>query len=196
MSIRNSSDSKLGDLGDCGHIAEQLRPLAVSIESLTPDPANARSHDDRNIDAIKKSLKRFGQRSPIVVQKSGMVVRAGNGRLEAAKQLGWKSIAAVVVDDDNLDAISFAIADNRTAELASWDNSTLTTLLNSLPKESLIDTGFSQSDLDNLLSVVASAPAETDLEFEDAAPERTDNVCPKCGFDLGAAGMTDEDIDT
>ncbi len=84
------------------HIAEPVRHLAVSIETLTLDPANARKHDQRNLDAIAGSLKRFGQRFPIVVQRQGMVVRAGNGRLIAAKAMGWTHIAALVVDESEV----------------------------------------------------------------------------------------------
>lgn len=77
------------------YINESLWPLVVPIASLKPDPSNARKHGDRNLETIAASLNRFGQRSPIVVQREGMVVRDGNGRLAAAKSLGWQSIAAV-----------------------------------------------------------------------------------------------------
>ena len=79
-------------------ILPELRALAVPVGELVPDAANARVHDVRNLEAIKDSLRRFGQRAPIVVQREGMIVRAGNGRLAAAKALGWGEIAAVVVD--------------------------------------------------------------------------------------------------
>ena len=49
------------------------------------------------------------------------IVRAGNGQMMAAKRLGWTHIAAVIVEENDKDAIAFAIRDNRTAELAEWD---------------------------------------------------------------------------
>lgn len=110
------------DAGKGWHGPDALRSLLVPIESLSPDPSNARKHGERNIDAIVASLHRFGQRFPVVVQKQGMIVRAGNGRIEAMKRLGWKNVAAVVVDESSVDATAFAIADNRTAELAQWDD--------------------------------------------------------------------------
>jgi ParB-like chromosome segregation protein Spo0J len=113
-------------------IAEPLRALAVAVDDLHPDPSNARKHGPRNLDAIKGSLAAFGQRKPIVVQREGMIVRAGNGTLEAAKALGWEQIAAVVIDEDSAHAVQFAIADNRTAELAEWDDETLATLLDGM----------------------------------------------------------------
>lgn len=96
------------------------------IEKLRFDPNNARKHDARNLDAIGKSLARFGQRKPIVVVGDGTIV-AGNGTVEAAKQLGWNEISIVRVpwrwSPEEIKA--YALADNRTAELAEWDASIL-----------------------------------------------------------------------
>lgn len=92
----------------------------VDIDSVVLDPANARKHPERNIEAIKGSLARFGQQRPIVVDAAG-VVRAGNGTLTAARLLGWKTILIVRTALDGGEAAAFAIADNRTAELAEWD---------------------------------------------------------------------------
>src|SRR5262245_39514747 len=137
------------------HIAEALRPLAIPIASINFDPDNARLHSDENIDAIMKSLKEFGQDQPLVVQKQGMIVRKGNGRLQAALKLGWEWIAAFVVDENDVRAVARAIADNRTSELASWDEEKLAALLKSIKEAEDIDlevTGFSQTDIDQLLS--------------------------------------------
>jgi len=91
----------------------------ISIDKLSSDPANARKHDEKNIAAIVGSLRRFGQQKPIVVDSSG-VVRAGNGTLEAARQLGWTEIDCVETKLKGSDAIAYAIADNRTSELAEF----------------------------------------------------------------------------
>ena len=94
----------------------------IKITNLVPDPNNARTHDDTNLKAIEGSLKEFGQRKPIVITKDN-IIAAGNGTVEAAKRLGWTDIQAVRVpadwDEDRIKA--FALADNRTAELASWN---------------------------------------------------------------------------
>jgi len=101
----------------------------VTIESLTLDPNNARKHSKRNLDAIKESLSKFGQRKPIVVHNG--VVIAGNGTLEAAKTLGWKEIGVSVCPDDwdSDTAKAYALADNRSSELAEWDEKILSTQL-------------------------------------------------------------------
>lgn len=138
-------------------IHESLRPLAIPIDQLHFDPANARKHDQRNLDAIAGSLAKFGQRKPIVVQRQGMIVRAGNGSLAAARSLGWTKIAAVVVDEDDVAATAFAIADNRTAELASWDEDVLGDLLASLRDDPDFDhllTGFTDAEIARLEGAV------------------------------------------
>jgi DNA modification methylase len=97
-----------------------LEGLARPVHDLREDPANARTHDERNLAAIRKSLEAFGQRKPIVV-RDGVVV-AGNGTLRAAHALGWQRIAVVEADDLSAEeATAYAVADNRTAELAAWD---------------------------------------------------------------------------
>ncbi len=145
-----------------GHIAEPLRHLAVPIDTLVLDPANARLHDDKNLAAIQASLSRFGQRLPLVVQKQGLVIRAGNGRVVAARALGWTHIAAVVVDESEVEAVAFAIADNRSAELASWDDACLARLLKSLPEDALAATGYSGDDFTDLLDSLNPETVEED----------------------------------
>lgn len=94
----------------------------VAVSELTPDPDNARKHDNANLEAIAGSLEQFGQRKPIVVTSKNVVV-AGNGTLQAAKSLGWTEIDVVRTPADwtTDQAKAFALADNRTAELAEWD---------------------------------------------------------------------------
>jgi hypothetical protein len=115
--------------GDLSHIAEQLWPLAVPCAALVLDPANARRHPEPNLEAIKGSLRVYGQRKPVVVNRRTGTIEAGNGTLQAALALGWSHLAAVYVDDDPLTAAGFSIADNRTAELAEWDREALDQLL-------------------------------------------------------------------
>ena len=124
----------------------------VTIESLKLDPNNARKHSKRNLDAIAASLNKFGQRKPIVVHNG--VVIAGNGTLEAAKTLGWKEIGVSVcpADWDADTAKAYALADNRSSELAEWDDAILATQLLDLDEMGwdIEDIGFSQKDLPDL----------------------------------------------
>ena len=108
-----------------------MQIIKKSIAELSNDPANARKHDDRNIESIVASLRRFGQQKPIVIDMNN-IVRAGNGTLEAARRLGWDSIDCVKTDLKGSDAIAYAIADNRTSELAEWNSDVLAAQLNGL----------------------------------------------------------------
>jgi len=96
------------------------------ISDLSFDPRNARTHSQKNLDAICASLTKFGQRKPIVITNEGFVL-AGNGTLEAAKSLKWDHIDVTVapLDWDLETARAYALADNRTAELAEWDETLL-----------------------------------------------------------------------
>lgn len=163
------------------NIIEPLRSLTTDISKLSSDPANARLHDERNIDSIRGSLALFGQRKPIVVRKKGSVVIAGNGTLAAAKALGWETIAAVFVDDDTAMATAYGIADNRTAELASWDNMTLGTLLGGLQDTAINmeSLGFTNDEMAELIGNVDLSPSITE------PLEKQNNIeCPKCGHNF------------
>jgi predicted RNA methylase len=158
------------------HIAKDLRKLVVPVSSLHPDPSNARKHGQRNLDAIKASLAAFGQRKPLVVQREGMIVRAGNGTLAAAQALGWDHIAAVVIDEDSAQAVQFAIADNRTAELAEWDDETLATLLDGMDEPTRDMLAFDDKELAGLMRGL-----EPEEIVEDEAPEPPSNPVTQLG---------------
>ncbi len=125
---------------DLTHIVEDLRPLATPTAALNPDPANARKHSPENLAAIRGSLAQYGQRTPIVVNRKGSVVEKGNGTLAAALALAehddrWRHVAVVFVEDDPATQTGYAIADNRTGELAEWDLERLPELLQSMPDD-------------------------------------------------------------
>jgi hypothetical protein len=79
------------------------------------------------------------------VDKDGVVV-AGNGTLTAATALGWSEIGCVETELENQEAVAYAIADNRTSELAEWDMGQLQASLDSLDPELLEYTGFDLLD--------------------------------------------------
>ena len=125
----------------------------VMIDELDCDPANVRAHDSKNLDAIKSSLRRFGQQKPIVVNEKGIVI-AGNGTLTAARALGWDSINIVKTVLEGSEATAYAIADNRTGELAEWDKGALAKQLSALQieDEALVEAaGFSDEEITKIL---------------------------------------------
>ena len=159
----------------------------VKISSLDCDPANVRLHDAKNLDAIKGSLKRFGQQKPIVVDGNGVVV-AGNGTLTAARALGWEHIRIVKTELLGAEATAYAIADNRTAELAEWDDEALAKQLSALQieDEALVEAaGFSDAELTALVDeVTVFQPDGTTAEEITLNDLNTKHQCPSCGFEF------------
>ena len=135
------------------NIIESLKSLTVPIDSVRADPHNARQHDERNINTIKKSLETYGQRKPIVVNHDG-IIEAGNGLWQAAKELGWTEIAVVKVKDDGDYAKGFAIMDNKSGELSDWSLPDLKDLLEGLDANNydLELTGFDIAEIENMMT--------------------------------------------
>jgi DNA modification methylase len=151
----------------------------VGIETLSPDPANVRKHGQRNMDAIKASLRRFGQQKPIVVDAKGIVL-AGNGTLAAARELGWREIQIVRTELTGSQATAFGIADNRSAELAEWDEK-LADVLASLKAEDfpLEEIGF---DLDELEALKPEVKSDADAEPQ---IDKAEELRARWGVELG-----------
>jgi site-specific DNA-methyltransferase (adenine-specific) len=133
----------------------------INLDELTVDPKNARTHPDKNKEAITSSLSRFGAARSIVVDSEG-IVRAGSGTVEAAKQLGIDKIQLIQSDGKSLvgvyrddwteeEAIGYGIADNRSGELAEWDQENLKIVIDSLENINLEDVGFSKEELNFIL---------------------------------------------
>ena len=163
--------------------------MKISITDLSLDPKNARKHSARNLEAIAASLEKFGQRKPIVVHRG--VVLAGNGTLEAAKSLGWTEIDVAEVPDDwdNDTAKAYALADNRTAELAEWDESELAKQLLELQ-----DADWGITELGFEITKVLDEPNFQPENIEQPRlDQRAPIMCPQCSFEwrVGAKGEID-----
>lgn len=144
----------------------------VKVADLLPDPMNARKHSERNIAAIAASLKVNEMQSPIVIDADGVILK-GNGTVEAAKLLGWEKIPAVRSKLTGSAARLYAIADNRTSELAEWDDQVLADTLQALREDDEIDhlaTGFDDSEINKLIG--GWETDENAIEAEDYDPEK------------------------
>lgn len=156
----------------------------VPCDTLSFDPANLRKHGKRNLDAIKASLRRFGQQKPIVVDAKGIVL-AGNGTLAAAQELGWTEIQIVRTDLAGTQATAFGIADNRSAELAEWDEK-LADVLASLKLEDfpLEDVGFTEIELATMRPPEETSAPESSAKEIDVNEFQMTHCCPRCGFEF------------
>lgn len=149
-----------------------LNVITIQTDKLQHDPDNARKHSNRNIKAIAGSLETFGQRKPLVVMSNGMVI-CGNGTLEAARSLGWTEIDVSYIPTTwTWEQIrAYALADNRTAELAEWDSDKLAAQLLELDS-----VGW---ELDNVGFEKLQPPTE-----ELPVSKRRPVTCPDCGAEF------------
>lgn len=163
----------------------------VLISDLVADERNARVHSERNIEEIMRSIKKFGQHRPFVVQRGTNKVLIGNGMLEAMKRLEIDKGYVYYVDDDSDTAIRRALADNRTAELASWDFATVSAKMEGLM--GLEIPGWGDVEINEILNQEFKVNYDKDIsEKKDQEKEHT-TVCPKCGvrFDKKTGGICD-----
>ncbi len=130
-----------------------MKLVQKKLSELRVDPKNARRHSQANLDAIARSLQQFGQRRAAVIRSDGTIV-AGNGMFEAALETGLQTLYCHVVPDEWSDeqAQAFAIADNRTAELADWDEQQLIDSLTAFSSDELLAAaGYTAQDFDDLM---------------------------------------------
>ena len=146
----------------------------IKVSDLSLDPSNVRKHSRQNLDAIKASLRKFGQQKPIVIDAKGIVL-AGNGTLTAAQELGWTEIDVTRTELTGVEATAFAIADNRTAELATWEEDKLAQVLQSLKVEDadlFAATGYDDAEVDKMVGTEVT---------EDEVPEPPAEPITKAG---------------
>jgi site-specific DNA-methyltransferase (adenine-specific) len=134
-------------------VVEPLEIHVLPISELTPDPNNARIHKRKSLDALCESLSTFGQRKPILITKDKVVI-AGNGTLAAAQILEWQTINCTYVPSEwsQQQITAYALADNATAELSTWDEDLLQVQLEGL------------KDLEANLGVLGLPKVKTNLD--------------------------------
>lgn len=131
--------------------------------------ANNPRHNEKAVDAVAASIKEFGWKNPVVIDKDG-VIAAGHTRVAAAKKLGIKTVPCIVADDLTDEQIrAFRLADNKTAELAEWDEELLAEELKMLEDIDMSEFGF--DGLEEMLDETREA-AEDDFneDEEDIEP--------------------------
>lgn len=145
-------------------------------DALTPYYNNPRIG---NVEAIASSLKTNGQYKPIVVNLGTHTGRdhevlAGNHTLAAAQSLGWDTITATTIDVTDEEAAKIVAADNRTSDMATFDNQILISLLDSVP--TFEGTGYTEEDYTQLTQASNDAFAAFADSLEDADEEDADEA--------------------
>src|SRR5882762_4057047 len=151
--------------------AKPLKIIYQQIEDLKS--GNPRVHAKRQIGQIASSIRVFGFNVPVLVDRHGNVV-CGHGRLFAARELGMTEVPTLCLDHlTSAQARAFMIADNRLAEIATWDDQLLAQQLKDLSllglDFSIEVTGFEMGEIDLRIASLEAMP-DTD-DPADAVPE-------------------------
>lgn len=151
----------------------------VSINSLKPNPRNARKHSDKQIQQVAASIERYGFLVPIVIDGANMIA-AGHGRWKAARHLKLRTVPVIRAEFlTDADRRAFALTENRLAELSEWDENILAEELQILFEGGydLDITGFTTSDLDfAIVDDTSGAPEKENVELPDSTAPAVSRV--------------------
>lgn len=149
-----------------------MKAVDIAVADLKEYGNNPRLNDGA-VSAVAESIKEFGFKVPIVVDNEYVIV-AGHTRLRAAKQLGLETVPCIIADDLTAEQVkAFRLADNKTAELASWDVKKLEEEHEKIGDIDLTLFGFDEQD-------------DVDINefYEEAAQKEKEPkkiYCPNCG---------------
>lgn len=149
-----------------------LKTESVDIDLLIPDPDNANTHDEKNLKAIRGSIKQFGVVEPLVVRRQNNVVIGGNGRLQVLKELGHATVPVHYVDFDDQKAKALALALNQSAKTSTFDTDILTKQLKALAD---MDFDIGEIGFDDFKFDIE--PPTEGLTDPDEVPENVETRC-------------------
>ena len=122
-----------------------MQIIYKKIDEVIPYENNPRKNDEA-VDYVAKSIKEFGFKVPIIIDKNNVIV-TGHTRLKASKKLGLKEVPVIMADDLTDEQIkAFRLADNKVAEFAEWDDSLLKMELDDIDID-MTDFGFILGDI-------------------------------------------------
>ena len=150
-----------------------MKIVERKVSELIPYENNPRRNDDA-VQYVVNSIREFGFKVPLVIDKDGVVV-TGHTRLKAAEELGMETVPCVIADDLTPEqAKQFRLVDNKTAEMAGWDYGMLDIELDEIGD--LIDMsqfGFETMEVDDMIDELF-----TDAEPKEKEPKQIQ--CPHC----------------
>ena len=143
--------------------------LEMSPDDLIPYENNPRDNDGA-VDAVAASIRAFGFKVPIIIDKDNVIV-AGHTRLKAAQALGLTSVPVIRADDLTEEQVrEFRILDNKSSEYAGWN-------LDMMKKELEEISGIDMSEFGFMIEEIEKEKKKTDREPKEA----TEICCPRCG---------------
>ena len=147
----------------------------IKVEELKPYENNPRMNDDA-VKLVANSIKNFGFKVPIIIDKNGVIV-AGHTRYKASQELGLKEVPCIIADDLTEEQIkAFRLADNKVSERATWDYDLLDMELSDILDINMEDFGFAIQDI-NLDINDDDFIQDTEI----TKSKEKEIVCPNCG---------------
>jgi DNA modification methylase len=138
----------------------------VPTGTLRAHPSNSRTHPNKQIRQLARSMQQFGFTVPIIVDDNNVIL-AGHARWLAAQQLGQTLVPVVVLSGlSEAERRAYLLADNKLAEKAGWDRATLVVELNDLAPiltKAGLDislTGFEPAEIDALMGDLVDPEAD------------------------------------
>ena len=167
-----------------------MKIVSKPIKQLNPYENNPRINDSA-VDAVAASIKEFGFKNPVIIDKNDVVV-CGHTRLKAAEKLGLKAIPCIVADDLSDEKIkAFRLVDNKTAELAEWDFSLLEQELSDIDFDMSLF-GFEESLFSDLSGEVEEDDFDIDSEIQNPTIAKLGDVFKLGNHRLICGDSTDE----
>ena len=146
----------------------------IKVDDLKPYENNPRFNDEA-VEYVAKSIKEFGFKVPIVIDKNGVIV-AGHTRYKASLELGLKEVPCIVADDLTDEQIkAFRLADNKVGEKSEWNFDLLNDELEKILNINMDDFGFLKNEEVEVENI------DVDEYFTDESNEK-EITCPNCGY--------------
>lgn len=138
----------------------------IKIEDLKMYANNPRKNDEA-VEYVKESIKQFGFKVPVVIDKNYEII-CGHTRVKSAKQLGITEVPCIIADDLTDEQVkAFRLVDNKVSEFATWDFDLLNEEINQILSTNMEDLGFFEIPIDDLF-----------LEQPKTKPK---HICNECG---------------
>lgn len=166
-----------------------MQVVEKKITEIKPYEKNPRKNDNA-VDAVANSIREFGFKSPVIIDKDNVIV-CGHTRYKAAKKLGLDVVPCVVADDLTEEQIkAYRLADNKVSELAEWDIDLLGDELDGIFDIDMSDFGFDFEDeaggatsgADQENNQKEYQNTSTEISVDDYADENFQHECPRCKF--------------
>lgn len=161
-----------------------MKIVEKRLDEIRPYEKNPRRNDDA-VDYVANSIREFGWKQPIVIDKDGVII-VGHTRYKAAQQLGLDRVPCLVAEDLSPEQVkAYRLADNKVADFSVWDNKLLLEELDELSRiADDLFTGFDTSEIfdDSLDETVNKVLTENEagviyeIVFKSEHPDRIDRI--------------------